>query len=430
MNPRNLSLMGAVTDGDTEAARALLAAGSDVNGTASGGQSLLILAILFRRTQILKLLLDAGADPKQCDNLGLNAIDWAERKGFAEGLKLLNQSQTAKQETPLAPRMESTPPVASVPSQNEKPNTRASRGSTQFARSDEKSRQWVAGFKRRIDDEASHKINEVQLEPAPPATEIEATPETDQTPVVVDDRSVQAAATVPEPPVTSFPAERVANVETDTSQFNDQTYDMPPVPSDDVASWQTPQPTIGAPLPSTSRKKCPKCNAVYRSELLAYCAIDLTPLVDVNEAVVVSPPEAVTLPLVWLLIVFTFVVAAGVTYLMIPDLRSAQNASLETSSRQAPGNSDSPLVAGELSGKQLDVPAPEYPTTARSEHVSGTVTIRVSVNKKGRVIAVKVVEGDWRLRNAAIAAAQKATFSTEKLMGRGAVGTIAYSFKE
>jgi hypothetical protein len=202
MNPRNLSLMGAVTDGDTEAARALLAAGSDVNGTASGGQSLLILAILFRRTQILKLLLDAGANPKQCDNLGLNAKDWAERKGFAEALKLLNESQTAKQETPVAQRLEPTPPGASVPSQNEKPNTRASGGSTQFASSDEKSRRWVAGFKRRIDDEASQKIKEVQPEPTPPATEIEATPATDQTPLVVDDRSVQAAPTVPEPPVT------------------------------------------------------------------------------------------------------------------------------------------------------------------------------------------------------------------------------------
>ena len=156
----------------------------------------------------------------------------------------------------------------------------------------------------------------------------------------------------------------------------------------------------------------------------------MTPLVDANEAVVMAPPEEARLPLAWLLIVFTFVVAAGVIYVMIPNLRSAQNPSLETSPTQAPGNSDSPLVSGELSGKQLDVPAPEYPASARSDHVSGTVTIRVTVNKKGRVIAVKVVEGDRRLRNAAIAAAQKATFSAEKLMGRGAVGTIAYTFKE
>ncbi|HEV2827139.1 MAG TPA: TonB family protein [Pyrinomonadaceae bacterium] len=423
MNPRNLSLMGAVTDGDTEVVRALLAAGSDVNKTASGGQSLLILAILFRRTQILKLLLDAGADPKQCDSLGLNAIDWAQRKGFAEGLILLNQIQTKKQETP----------PASVPSQNEKPNTRASRGLTQFASSDEKSRRWVAGLKRRIDEEATHKVNEVQLPPAPPAppaTEIEAT-RTEPPPVVINERAAQTAATVSEPPVTSFPAERVESVETDTSQRS-QTYmtAAPLFPSDDVEISQPPVATGGPPLTSTSRKKCPKCNAVYRSELLAYCAVDMTPLVDANATVVVSPPETTKLPLVWLLIVFSFVVAAGVIYVTIPNLRSAQNAPAETSPKQASGNSDSPLVSGELSGKQLDVPPPEYPATARSEHVSGTVTIRVTVNKKGRVIAVKAVEGDWRLRNAAIAAAQKATFSAEKLNGRGAVGTIAYTFKE
>src|SRR6185369_7700327 len=89
-----------------------------------------------------------------------------------------------------------------------------------------------------------------------------------------------------------------------------------------------------------------------------------------------------------------------------------------------------PLVAGGLSGKEVNVPAPEYPASARSERVSGSVTVRVRVNKAGSVIAVKVVEGDQRLRNAAIAAAQKATFSPEKLIGQEAVGTITYTFKE
>ena len=78
----------------------------------------------------------------------------------------------------------------------------------------------------------------------------------------------------------------------------------------------------------------------------------------------------------------------------------------------------------------MNVPEPQYPGSAKREHVTGTVTVRITVDKKGSVIAVKVVEGDWRLRNAAIAAAQKATFSPEKLMGRGAVGTIAYKFEE
>src|ERR1051325_10074977 len=96
MDPRKLSLIGAVIDGDTEAVRALLAAGSDVNETVSGGRTPLIMAILFERTQIMTLLLEAGADPNQRDSLGLNAADWAER----EGLNLLNQRKGRKKKIP------------------------------------------------------------------------------------------------------------------------------------------------------------------------------------------------------------------------------------------------------------------------------------------------------------------------------------------
>jgi TonB family protein len=89
-----------------------------------------------------------------------------------------------------------------------------------------------------------------------------------------------------------------------------------------------------------------------------------------------------------------------------------------------------PLIGGALSGKELTVPEPEYPASARLQHVSGTVTVRVTVDKTGRVRAVKVLSGDERLRSAAIAAAQRASFSAEKLNGRRAVGTVVYTFKE
>lgn len=433
MNPRNLSLMGAVTDGDTEAVRALLAAGSDVNGTASGGRTPLILAILFGRTQIIGLLLEAGADPQQRDSLGLNAVDWAERKGFAEEVKLLTRRQASKQETlPVTPSSEPMPPGGSAPSQFEKQTTRGSRASTQSVSAEEKSRRWLAGLKRRIDEEASHKIKEA--EPAPPPTmEMEPTAEDEFPPVVVNDRPFEASAHVPEPAVSS-PAERVPSVHTE-SLVGDQTSPAQAieflVPTNDVATSEPPPLTIWTPPPTSNRRKrCPKCNAVYGSELLAYCAIDATPLVDVNQPVFTSPPETARMPLVWLLVVLSFTVAGGVTYFMIPDLRSEPNAPPETSPTQVQSITNAPLVAGGLSGKQLEVPAAEYPASARSEHVSGMVTVRVTVNKKGKVIAVKVLEGDWRLRKAANAAALKATFSAEKLMERKTVGTIAYTFKE
>src|SRR4029078_12256475 len=117
MNPRKLSLISAVIDGDTEAVRALLAAGSDVNETVSGGRTPLIMSILFERTQIMTLLLEAGADPRQRDSLGLNAEHWAQRKV----LNLLNQRQGRKQEIPPAtPSKEHMPLGGVAPSQSEK----------------------------------------------------------------------------------------------------------------------------------------------------------------------------------------------------------------------------------------------------------------------------------------------------------------------
>jgi TonB family protein len=434
MNPRNLSLIGAVVDGDTEAVRALLAAGSDVNVTASGDRTPLILAILSGRTQIMTLLLDAGADPHQRDSLGLNAVDWAERKGFAEGVKLLTQRQARKQETPrVTPGTEPIPPAGLAPSQFEKQTTRAPRASTQSASADEKSRRWLAGFKRRIDEEASHKIKEVETTP-PPTTEVEVTPENEPPPILVNDSLVEAAAHEPEPAVISAPVERLPNFQTE-ALLKDQISPAQAIdlvgPPNDFETLEPPLSTIGKPPPSSiNRKRCPKCNTVYGSELLAYCAIDATPLVDANQPVFTPPPETSAMPLVWLLVVLSFIGAAGVTYFMIPYLRSEPNAPTATSPTQAQSIPDAPAVGGGLSGKQLEVPAAEHPASARSEHVFGTVTVRVTVNREGKVIAVKVLDGDWRLRKAAIAAALKATFSAEKLMERKTVGTIAYTFRE
>ena len=435
MNPPNLSLTGAVTDGDIDAVRGLLAAGTDVNRTTSGGQTPLILAIVFMRIQILSLLLEAGADPQLRDSLGLNAVDWAERRGFAEGVKLLTQRKGAKHETrPDTSRTEPTLPGKSVPRQIEKQNLPVSRQSQQFANSDEKSRRWIAGLKQRIDEEASHKVKQVQPAPLPTTSKIETAPEKESPRAVVNDTSVQASTTVPEPALIASSPERLTNVAPDTSKLKDQPHAVqemtPQVSPDDLARSQTFKSTVRTPPTSGSGKRCPKCNAVYDSELLVYCAIDMTPLVDADYPVVISPPETARLSSVWFLVIFTFLVAAGVAYLMIASLRNEQGSPTTTIPIQAVNVQELPLVGGGLSGKQLEVPAPEYPASARSEHVSGTVTIRVTVDKKGRVIAVKVVEGDLRLRNAAIAAAQRATFSPEKLMGQGAVGTIAYTFKE
>ena len=430
MNPRQLSLIDAVIHGDTEAVRALLAAGSDVNETAHGGRTPLILAILFRRAEIITLLLEAGADPHQRDSSGLNAVDWAQRKG----LNLLNQTQGQKLKIPpVTPSNESTPRGELAPSQSENQTTRASAASREWASDDEKSRRWLAGIKRRIDEEGSNKTKEVEPT-SPPTTQVEATRGNEPRHVPVDDSLVEASPHEPERAVISGPVERLPNFQSEAlleDQISPaQTLD-PLGPPDDVETLGPALLTIEEPPPRSShRKRCPKCNTVYDSELLAYCAIDMTPLVDADQPLFTSPPETAGIPLVWLLVVLTFIVAAGVTYFMIPYLMREPNAPTATSPTRAQSIPDAPAVGAGLSGKQLEVPAAEYPARARSEHVIGTVTVRVTVNKEGKVIAVKVLDGDSRLRKAAIAAALKATFSAEKLTERETVGTVTYTFKE
>jgi TonB family protein len=316
-------------------------------------------------------------------------------------------------------------------SQIETQTTRSSRVSTDS--DDEKSRRWLAGLKRRIDEEASQKFKEIERL-SPPTTETDGTQKNESPPVVVNNRLVESSTPEANPSVIPSPLEWPPHFQTEASPKDQASPAQPidlPNPPDHFNTSEAPFSTILTPRPSSNnRKRCPKCNALYRSELLAYCGIDATPLVDADQPVFTSPPETGRMPLVWLLVVLSFIVAAGVTYFMIPGLRSEPNAPAETLPTQAHSIPDAPLVGGELNGKQLEVPTAEYPASARSEHVSGVVTVRVTINKKGKVTAVKVLDGDPRLRKAAIAAALKATFSAEKLTERRTVGTIAYTFKE
>jgi TonB family protein len=188
-------------------------------------------------------------------------------------------------------------------------------------------------------------------------------------------------------------------------------------------------------------KRCPKCNATYENPLLIYCAYDASKLVSANSTlfsyIAARDSSRQTL---WALVAIVAVLGAFLGYLMNSyrsreKVSNAPNAALSNALGPAQGDpemvrKDLPLVAGALSGMEVDVPEPEYPEQARAEGVSGAVTVRVQVNQKGRVILARSSGGNWRLRAAAVEAAQKATFSPEKLAVHGKVvsGTITYNF--
>jgi len=93
--------------------------------------------------------------------------------------------------------------------------------------------------------------------------------------------------------------------------------------------------------------------------------------------------------------------------------------------------SSAPKVGGPLAGAELKIPTPDYPADARRNGIKGTVTLVIRVNKAGKVVSWRTLEGEQRLRTPAIRAARAATFSPEKLPGNGdVVGTITYTFKQ
>jgi hypothetical protein len=87
-----------------------------------------------------------------------------------------------------------------------------------------------------------------------------------------------------------------------------------------------------------------------------------------------------------------------------------------------------PELGGELVGKAVSLPEAECPLNG-PEPLTGTVTVRVMVDKNGQVYWARGSGGDWLLRGASTEAAMKSTFSPEKLRGRETEGTITYTFK-
>src|SRR5688500_3744222 len=146
-------LTQSVTSGDANAVRAAIGNGADVNERNNGGQTALILAVIFGRTDIVHLLVKAGANPRLRDNLGLDAVEWAQRRGLSDIVDLFTDR--------VRP---ADPPV----------NT------------DEKSRKWLEGVKQRIQEQQARTapiveksvVPEPEPEPEPElASQLELAPQ-------------------------------------------------------------------------------------------------------------------------------------------------------------------------------------------------------------------------------------------------------------
>ena len=368
-----VSLTNAVTSGDERAVSALLANGVDVNESTSGGQTALILAVIFGHTNLVQLLVKAGADPHLRDNLGLNAIEWAKRRGSREALEVL----TSTPQSNAAPRkivvqiQEPEKPVAAAPPPAENKET---------VSDDEKSRRWLNGLRQRLDEQERLRPKREEPAEAPPKEPIK-TPE-------------------PEKPVATVrPA--VARI-----------FEPPPE----------------APASTGKRKRCPRCNAIYNGDLVSYCAHHIVPLVDADEPIITDTPQRSSVPLFWILVLVTLSGSIVIGTIVSTYLYRSNETAVSTTTPPPTIQKGFPELGGELVGKEVLLPEAQCPLSG-SEHLAGTVTVNVKVDRAGQVYWARGSGGDWLMRGAATEAAMKSTFAPDKLRGREIEGTITYTFK-
>lgn len=84
----------AISKGDVEAARKFLEYGANVNEK-SNGMSPLMIAARYNNVEIIKLLLDKGADVKAKCEKGFNALKYAELSNAKEAAELLKAAMKA-----------------------------------------------------------------------------------------------------------------------------------------------------------------------------------------------------------------------------------------------------------------------------------------------------------------------------------------------
>jgi Ankyrin repeats (3 copies) len=380
----SVSLTNAVTSGDERAVNALIAHGADVNESTSGGQTALILAVIFGHTNLVKLLVNSGADPQLRDNLGLNAIEWAKRRGSAEALEILTNPPrpTPKRAVEEPRKLVVETPSAQQPEDETK----------ETVSEEEKSRRWLTGLRQRLNEQEARRSL--------------SRPEPVQ-------KAIKPPAVQPPPVVTTKPSEPAKPKQASSSQpLKGRVIEPPP---------ETP--------PSTGkRKRCPRCNAIYNSDLVSYCAHHIVPLVDADEPIISAPPKP-NPPLFWIMVVITLTGSIVVGSLITTYFYKSNQAAARSAASQGTNiQKGFPELGGELVGKAVSLPEAECPLNG-PEPLTGTVTVRVMVDKNGQVYWARGSGGDWLMRGASTEAAMKSTFSPEKLRGRETEGTITYTFK-
>jgi ankyrin repeat protein len=84
--------MGVAFKGETAIAQRLIAAHCDVNERNDAGQTALMMAAMFGRTDVVKMLIANGAKPELQDRVGNTAVSLAQQQANQQMITLLAQA--------------------------------------------------------------------------------------------------------------------------------------------------------------------------------------------------------------------------------------------------------------------------------------------------------------------------------------------------
>ncbi len=437
-----------------------------------------MLASLMGHDQVVPILLEAGANPFIRDTHGLTALEWAQRRGFQQVIELLGGVQSSSDPTSYpASNVNATTPhrlrpqefgpasmavlktvhasqeaerqKAGVATQmapesgsgNPPQSQEASEISPELRSASDRERLFSAGLKK-LQAQTRAKIDPSVGPPVQPAVETTAVDE----PTSVDSTSVDFLlnendfATAPLVSMLSSeeekasPAEDVSN--SDTTAWSSPVLEAESQESDEETVVAA-EPVVVPPqdIPVEPRADMP---VPPKGSFLQY------PILDVH-AEPARPAPSVIRPVLWVLILFALIGSVYLTYVLTNKFMNrgattASNAPATTAPPPAqaapPGTpvkvpSKFPLTAGALADAESNLPDAEYPAQAKSNGVSGIVTVVVRVKRAdGAVVSARALNGDKQLQAAAEKAAKEAKFSTAKLADEGKVvgGTISYRF--
>lgn len=381
------------------------------------------------RSDIVRLLLEAGADVSLRDNLGLTATDWAQRKGFIDVTQLLKNPARARHSasTPATSKdIERKSVYAPDNDSRTEPQTGAPRKDQQ-------------GF-----GPAAAAFLKAQTKPRPPEPTLVQPPPTDPSVPKPDDPRTWWVSSID-----SSPADDALLTESDTLKTRIETeriFEQARLRVEEEVRRKTEEHARRVPgtdgsagesrtrqVAKDSLKRCPKCNTIYEDDGRTYCAYDAGRLVSVQDSFNGSSTSSFSRPTLWVLVAVTLIGSVAVTYFATTYLNKneAPNPAATVAAEKVSTVEDNaPVVGGVLAGKQENVPKADYPANFQTPENLEPVTVVVRVNRNGRVISARALNGPRQLRAAAEQAARTAKFSEEKLKGEDRVaGTITYTFK-